>query len=241
MVIVWPILKGSSCHPSTTGVFLYTSGTIGSSKSCIVSHRYFVLQATSPIESIGLHDEEILYRPILLVDADTTSLTVIPAISLGATAAFRLGSVQASLEQYPRDKGNSVRLRGCNSGFDVQATPKTPRSRPHRPTCIGSSSAWFRCRYEKRFGHALYTLYGSVKASIPITKKGVMALDSCKTISPRYLLSDRKRSRRATSCRYGWLNSLQKRPSKCLLFGAISTIQNHLRRHHPTPGFTLET
>jgi acyl-CoA synthetase (AMP-forming)/AMP-acid ligase II len=42
--------------------------------------------------------------------------------------------------------------------------------------------------YERRFGHPLYTLYGSVEASIPILQNGPRIAGSCGTLLPGYQL-----------------------------------------------------
>ncbi|KAB8074150.1 hypothetical protein BDV29DRAFT_156880 [Aspergillus leporis] len=74
--------------PATISAFLYTSGTTGKSKLCIISHEYFIIQATLLIEGYKLQTDDVPYCPSPLFHADATALTVIPATLLGATAAL---------------------------------------------------------------------------------------------------------------------------------------------------------
>lgn len=84
-------------NPGATSAFLYTSGTTGKSKPCILSHEFFLLQAEAIIGSLGLHGDDVLYCPFPLFHIDATALTVMPAILLGATAAL---SVRFSASQF---------------------------------------------------------------------------------------------------------------------------------------------
>lgn len=74
--------------PSTTAAFLYTSGTTGKSKPCILSHEYFILQAQALIDGCGLRPDDVLFCPFPLFHADATALTTVPAIMLGATQQY---------------------------------------------------------------------------------------------------------------------------------------------------------
>jgi non-ribosomal peptide synthetase component F len=82
--------QAATVTPSTTAAFLYTSGTTGKSKPCILSHQYFILQATALIEAFKIHSDDVIFCPFPLFHADATALTVIPALLLGATAALSI-------------------------------------------------------------------------------------------------------------------------------------------------------
>jgi crotonobetaine/carnitine-CoA ligase len=67
---------------------LFTSGTTGRSKGCMLSHRYAVRQGEVISERLGLRADDCLYCPFPLYHVDAAFLTVAPALVLGARAAF---------------------------------------------------------------------------------------------------------------------------------------------------------
>ena len=67
---------------------LFTSGTTGPSKGCVLSHRYAVRQAQLMIEHFELRSDDVLYSPFPLFHLDASVLTVMPALVLGTTAAI---------------------------------------------------------------------------------------------------------------------------------------------------------
>jgi crotonobetaine/carnitine-CoA ligase len=70
------------------GMLLFTSGTTGRSKACMLSHRFVVRQAQLFVEHLELRREDVLYCPFPLFHADAAVFTVAPALVLGATAAL---------------------------------------------------------------------------------------------------------------------------------------------------------
>lgn len=67
---------------------LFTSGTTGPSKGCMLSHRYAVRQGELLAERLRLHADDCLYCPFPLYHVDAAYLTVAPAIVLGSRAAI---------------------------------------------------------------------------------------------------------------------------------------------------------
>ena len=61
---------------------LFTSGTTGPSKGCVLSHRYAVRQAELMIENLRLRHDDVLYCPFPMFHIDATVLTVVPAMLL---------------------------------------------------------------------------------------------------------------------------------------------------------------
>ncbi|KAF2171870.1 hypothetical protein M409DRAFT_35775 [Zasmidium cellare ATCC 36951] len=167
--------------PSTTAAFLYTSGTTGRSKPCILSHEYFILQASTLIEGRNLAAQDVLYCPFPLFHADATALTVIPAVLLSCTAAIAARfSASRFWDDIRETKATVYDFMGATLALTYKQPP-TSRDQDHNVRI-----AWgvplhpsFGKDYEKRFGHKLVTLYGSVEASLPIFQQGDLVPGSC--------------------------------------------------------------
>lgn len=177
--------------PTTTSAFLYTSGTTGRSKPCAVSHEYFLLQARTLIDSLGLTKEDVLYSPFPLFHIDSTALTTIPAILLGAVAALSARySASGFWDEIRAFKATVYNFMGATLALTYKQPP-TPRDQEH-----GVRLAWgvpipsFAREYEERFGHPLIALYGSVEAGIPIfqDRSRKLPAGSCGRLRPGYEL-----------------------------------------------------
>ncbi|KAF7545211.1 hypothetical protein G7Z17_g9354 [Cylindrodendrum hubeiense] len=155
--------------PATTSAFLYTSGTTGKSKPCVLSHEYFILQAQTLIEGCGLQKDDILFCPFPLFHADATALTIIPAILLGAVAALSVRfSASRFWDEIRAAKATVYDFMGATLALTYKQPPNN-RDRDHSVRLAwGVPIPQFAKEYEQRFGHPLVTLYGSVEASLPI-------------------------------------------------------------------------
>ncbi len=74
--------------PIDAAMVLFTSGTTGPSKGCVLSHRYAVRQAQLMIDNLQLRGDDVLYCPFPMFHIDATVLTVVPAMLLATTAAI---------------------------------------------------------------------------------------------------------------------------------------------------------
>ncbi|KAF5858844.1 hypothetical protein ETB97_003641 [Aspergillus alliaceus] len=184
-----PLYEAFTATPATTSAFLYTSGTTGKSKPCILSHEYFIIQATNLIESYNLRPNDVLYCPFPLFHADATALTVIPALLLGATAALSPRFTATSFWDEIRETQATVYdFMGATLAL-IYKQPPSPGDRDHRVRLAwGVPIPAFAEDYERRFGHPLHTLYGSVEASIPIVQQGHLVPGSCGVLRPGYQL-----------------------------------------------------
>ncbi|KIW99051.1 uncharacterized protein Z519_00714 [Cladophialophora bantiana CBS 173.52] len=176
--------------PSTPAAFLYTSGTTGPSKPCILSHQYFILQATALIEGFGLRQDDVLYCPFPLFHVDATALTTVPALLLGATAAFSVRfSASRFWDEIRVSKATVYDFMGATLALVYKQEPN-PQDRNHNVRLAwGVPIPDFGKDYEQRFGHPLLTLYGSTEASLPIMQKGAtLPVGSCGRLRPGFYL-----------------------------------------------------
>ena len=151
---------------------LFTSGTTGRSKGCVLSHRYAVRQAQLMIEHFGLRADDTLYCPFPLFHLDATVLTVVPALVLGTTAAIGERFSASGFWDEVRAFGATV--------FDYMgATLTMLHKRPPTSddTAHPARLAWgvplpeFAPEFEERFGLRLVEAYGSTDAGVPIYQR----------------------------------------------------------------------
>jgi crotonobetaine/carnitine-CoA ligase len=159
-----------SAHTITDpAMVLFTSGTTGPSKGCVLSHRYAVRQAQLMIENLELRSDDVLYCPFPMFHIDATVMTIIPAMLLGTTAAI---GQRFSASRF----WDEVRAAGATV-FDFMGATLTMLHK--RPRELGDADnparlAWgvpvpeFAADFERRFGLKLTELYGSTDAGIPI-------------------------------------------------------------------------
>ena len=166
---------GGSVSPVPThtvtdpAMVLFTSGTTGPSKGCVLSHRYAVRQAQLMIEHYGLRPDDVLYSPFPLFHLDASVLTVMPALVLGTTAAIG-GRFSAS------GFWTEVRRFGATVFDFMGATLTMLHKRPPAPDDADHPVrlAWgvpvpeFAPEFEERFGLRLVEAYGSTDAGVPI-------------------------------------------------------------------------
>lgn len=154
---------------SDPAMVLFTSGTTGPSKGCVLSHRYAVRNAELMIDNLHLRGDDVLYCPFPMFHIDATVLTVIPAMLLATTAAIGDRFSASGFWDDVRRVGATV--------FDFMgATLTMLHKRPvlsddgDNPARLG----WgvpvpeFASEFEHRFGLQLVELYGSTDAGIPI-------------------------------------------------------------------------
>ena len=161
----------SSTHTATDpAIVLFTSGTTGPSKGCVLSHRYVLRQAELMSQHLGFVETDVLYCPFPLFHIDATVLTVGPALVLGATAAIGERFSVSGFWPEVRQFGATV--------FDFMGATLTMLHKAE-PLLDDTDNqvrlAWgvpvpdkIASGFEQRFGLHLVELYGSTDAGIPM-------------------------------------------------------------------------
>ena len=148
---------------------LFTSGTTGPSKGCVLSHRYAVRQAQLMIEHFGLRPDDVLYSPFPLFHLDASVLTVMPALVLGTTAAIG-GRFSASgfWDEVRRFRATVFDFMGATLTM-LHKRPPAPDDTDHPVRLAwGVPVPEFAPEFEERFGLRLVEAYGSTDAGVPI-------------------------------------------------------------------------
>lgn len=168
-VTVPPSELKSGTNEHDPAMIMFTSGTTGPSKGCVLSHRYAIRQAELMVQHLQLRDDDVLYCPFPLFHLDATVLTVMPALVLGTTAAI---SSQFSVSRFwPEIRAFRATVFDF-MGATLTMLHKQPPAADDRDNPV--RLAWgvpvpdFATEFETRFGLQLIELYGSTDAGIPI-------------------------------------------------------------------------
>ncbi len=148
-------------------MILFTSGTTGRSKGCVLSHRYLLHQAGLIAECFRVTEADTLYCPFPLFHADATSLTVLPALLQGARVAL---SERFSASRF----WDEIRRFGVTVFDFMGATITILWKQPPRPDDRDNKVrlAWgvpmpeFAAAFEARFGLQLAEVYGLTDAGV---------------------------------------------------------------------------
>lgn len=168
---------------------LYTSGTTGRSKACVLSHRYFVSQAAIAIRDFGLHKDDVLYCPFPLFHADATALTVVPALLTGATAAVGCRfSASRFWEEVRAAHATVFDFMGATLSILNKAQPRPDDGDNSVRLAWGVPVPDWAPQFEQRFRLTVVELYGSVEANIPITQRydEERVAGSCGRVTPEF-------------------------------------------------------
>lgn len=161
--------RSSSNVESDVAIVLFTSGTTGRSKGCMLSHRYAVRQAELMIEHLELRSDDVLFCPFPMFHLDASILTIMPALVLATTAALAERFSASTFWEEVRDFGATV--------FDFMGA--TLAILHKQPATDGDASnparlGWgvplpeFTPEFEARFGVRLVELYGSTDVGVPM-------------------------------------------------------------------------
>jgi crotonobetaine/carnitine-CoA ligase len=166
-----PLAGVASVSELDAAVILFTSGTTGPSKGCVLSHRYLARQAHNHAKYLALRPDDVLYSPFPLFHIDAAVLTVGTAAAIGATAAIGTRFSVSGFWSEVRDFDATVlNFMGAMLAL-VWRLPVSEEDRTHRlrlgwgVPMPAWSDAW-----RERFGFELYEVYG-------LTDGGVVTYD----------------------------------------------------------------
>lgn len=150
-------------------ILLFTSGTTGASKACMLSHRFVRRSAEVMIDNLGFVSDDVLYCPYPLFHADATVFTVAPALILGARAAIGKRFSVSRFWDEIRDTGATVfDYMGATLTFLWKQAPKVDDLDHRVRLAWGVPTPDFWPEFERRFGVKLVEVYGLTDAGLVI-------------------------------------------------------------------------
>ena len=160
---------GLPVAPEDLAMLLFTSGTTGRSKACMLPHNYAVRQGELMAEHYRFRPDDVLYCPYPLFHIDAAVCTVSAAIVCGATAAL---SQRFSVSRF----WSEIREFGATVFDFMGATLTMLWKQPPAPDDADNPVrlAWgvpmpeFADQFEERFGAQLIENYGSTDAGVPV-------------------------------------------------------------------------
>lgn len=157
-------------HPVTdAAMILFTSGTTGPSKGCVLSHRYTIRQAELMIRHLGFREDDVLYCPFPLFHIDAMVLTVTPALVMGATAAIgERFSVSGFWPEVRRFGATVFDFMGATLTMLHKQPPSADDANNRVRLGWGVPVPEFAAEFERRHGLHLVELYGSTDAGLPM-------------------------------------------------------------------------
>lgn len=160
-----------SVPSSTPCALLFTSGTTGPSKACELSHTYFISVGRALIKSLELTAEDVLFCPFPLCHADASSLTVVPSLLLGATAAIsQKFSASRWWDEIRRSRVTVADFMGATLSILNKSEPKpTDANNTLRVMWGVPVPAWVE-EFERRFNLKVFEVYGSTETGLPVVQ-----------------------------------------------------------------------
>lgn len=148
---------------------LFTSGTTGPSKGCILSQRYALVNAQSHVDALELGEDDCLYNPFPLYHLDASYLCVLPAILTGCRAAVSRFSASRFWDEI-REVGATVfDFMGATLTIIAKQEPRADDAdNPVRLAWgVPMPDPESRRALEERFGLRLVHLYGLTDGGVP--------------------------------------------------------------------------
>jgi crotonobetaine/carnitine-CoA ligase len=157
---------------------LFTSGTSGPAKGCMLSHRYAVRMGENIAKALEFTADDCLYCPFPLYHVDAAYLTVVPALVLGARAAIgRRFSVSGFWDEVNDFRATVFDFMGATlTLLESQTEQPSDADNPVR-LAWGVPMPVFRETFERRFGLKLVHAYG-------LTDGNIVAYESVRHAEP---------------------------------------------------------
>lgn len=148
-------------------VMLFTSGSTGVPKACVLSRRYVVRAGQLHVKYLDLHEDDVLFTPFPLFHIDAATLTVSAAIA-GATAAVSRRFSASRFWQEVRASGATVfNFMGATANILWKRPPNEQDTNHSVRMAWGVPMPACEPGWQARFGFPLVEVYGLTDAGVP--------------------------------------------------------------------------
>lgn len=172
-------------------VMLFTSGSTGVPKACVLSRRYVVRAGELHVKYLGLREDDVLFTPFPLFHIDAATLTVSAAIAAGATAALSKRFSASRFWDEVRASGATVfNFMGATANILWKRKPSEQDTHHAVRMAWGVPMPACEPDWQARFNFPLVEVYGLTDAGVPAYQDihRPRVADSCGRVIDEYEL-----------------------------------------------------
>lgn len=162
---------GEGVLPTDMFAIMYTSGTTGASKGCVLNHGYHIRDALAFGQSIGLSSDDTLYATLPLFHMAAIVSTLVSALVWEIHAVIDAQFSAGAFFSRAREVDATISIAVAAMANALLTTPASDRDRDHklRAMTIVPLTPEAQLAFEERFGIAAWSeMYGQTEC-IPIS------------------------------------------------------------------------
>jgi crotonobetaine/carnitine-CoA ligase len=123
----------TATSPGDASCLVYTGGTTGPSKGCVISHGYICHRAQAVLTAQGRGSDEIIWNPLPIYHMNLTAAAILPSMLIGGTAS--IGSRFSLSGFWPEIERSGARI-ACILGSMISLIARAPDT-PSSLRCRG--------------------------------------------------------------------------------------------------------
>lgn len=161
--------------PGDLAMLIYTAGTTGPSKGCMVSHNYAINLARQLVTVAGRTQDDVQWTALPLFHMNATSTTILASLLVGGKAAvYKRFSVSNFWPEIERTGATIVSLLGSMIPLLVEAPENESAKRCHDQVRVVLGTPFpapLQSKWKQRFGAQILgaNSYGITEASVVTT------------------------------------------------------------------------